>query len=77
MNVNNLHKEVCMAIFQVIELCYQQGVTTSWQDIYKFLRIPQHMWEDDPDLGDKIMISSQEELEMIKNLLLSKFETLH
>lgn len=77
MNVNNLHKEICMAIFQVIELCYQQGVTTTWQDIYKFLRIPHHYWENDPDLEEKIIISSDQELAMVKDLILSRFETIH
>jgi hypothetical protein len=66
-----------LQIFRVIELCYSQGMTTSWRDIYLFLRIPQYMWIKEPDLDEKITISSDEELEMIRNLLLSNFETKH
>jgi hypothetical protein len=77
MNYQNLHKEMSLQIFRVIELCYSQGKTTSWRDIYLFLRIPQYMWIKEPDLDEKITISSDEELEMIRNLLLSNFETKH
>ena len=77
MNTQELHKEICLQIFRVIELCYSQGVTTSWKDIYLFLRIPNSIWEDDTDLDEKIQISSDEELEMIRNLLLAKFNTIH
>jgi len=77
MNSNNLHKDICLGIFRVIELCYQQGVTTTWKDIYVFLRIPESIWEDDQDLDEKIVVNSDLELDMVKNLLLAKFETLH
>ena len=77
MNSNQLHKEICLQIFRVIELCYSQNVTTTWRDIYQFLRLPKNIWEGDIDLDEKIVISSQEELEMIRDLLLSKFETHH
>ncbi len=77
MNLNALHKEVCMAIFTVIELCYQQGNTTTWRDIFLFLRLPEYIWRDDSDLDEKIIISSDEELEMVRNLLLSRFNTIH
>lgn len=77
MNIDHLHKEVCLQIFRVIELCYSQRVTTTWKDIYLFLRLPKHIWEDDTDLDEKIIINSDEELEMIKNLLLSHFSTRH
>jgi len=76
-NTQELHKEICLQIFRVIELCYSQGVTTSWKDIYLFLRIPNRIWEDDTDLDEKIKISNDEELEMIRNLLLAKFNTIH
>lgn len=77
MNSVELHKEVCLQIFRVIELCYSQGVTTTWKDIYLFLRLPKHIWEDDTDLDEKIIISDDEELEMIKSLLLANFSTKH
>lgn len=77
MNTQELHKEVCLQIFRVIELCYSQGVTTTWKDIYLFLRLPKHIWEDDTDLDEKIIISNDEELEMIKSLLLANFSTKH
>jgi hypothetical protein len=77
MNINQLHKEICLQIFRVIELCYSQGVTTTWRDIYLFLRLPKNIWEGDTDLDEKIIVSSDQELEMIKALLLSKFETRH
>lgn len=77
MNTHLLHKEICLQIFRVIELCYQQGTTTTWHDIYVFLRIPRMIWDDDPDLDEKIIINSDEELEMIRTLLLANFETRH
>lgn len=77
MNINQLHKEICLQIFRVIELCYSQGVTTTWKDIYLFLRLPKHIWEGDTDLDEKIIVSSDEELEMIRDLLLANFSTKH
>ena len=77
MNIDHLHKEVCLQIFRVIELCYSQRVTTTWKDIYLFLRLPRHIWEDDIDLDEKIIVNSDEELEMIKSLLLANFSTKH
>ncbi len=77
MNVNQLHKEICLQIFRVIELCYSQGVTTTWRDIYLFLRLPQNIWEGDSDLDEKIIVSSDQELEMIRDLLLANFSTKH
>lgn len=65
------------AIFNVIELCYQQGVTTTWKDIYMFLRIPQYIWEDEDDLDEKIVIQNQEELNLMRELLSSRFATKH
>ena len=77
MNVNQLHKEICLQIFRVIELCYNQGVTTTWRDIYLFLRLPQNIWEGDSDLDERIIVSSDQELEMIRDLLLANFSTKH
>lgn len=77
MNVNQLHKEICLQIFRVIELCYSQGVTTTWRDIYLFLRLPKNIWEGDSDLDEKIIVSSDQELEMIRDLLLANFSTKH
>lgn len=77
MNVNQLHKEICLQIFRVIELCYNQGVTTTWRDIYLFLRLPKNIWEGDSDLDEKIIVSSDQELEMIRDLLLANFSTKH
>jgi len=77
MNINQLHKEICLQIFRVIELCYSQGVTTTWRDIYLFLRLPKNIWEGDTDLDEKIIVSSDQELEMIRDLLLANFSTKH
>jgi len=77
MNINQLHKEICLQIFRVIELCYSQGVTTTWRDIYLFLRLPKKIWEGDTDLDEKIIVSSDEELEMIRDLLMANFATKH
>ncbi len=77
MNINQLHKEICLQIFRVIELCYSQGVTTTWRDIYLFLRLPKNIWEGDSDLDEKIIVSSDQELEMIRDLLLANFSTKH
>ena len=77
MNVDQLHKEICLQIFRVIELCYNQGVTTTWRDIYLFLRLPKNIWESDTDLDEKIIVSSDQELEMIRDLLLANFSTKH
>ena len=77
MNVDQLHKEICLQIFRVIELCYNQGVTTTWRDIYLFLRLPKNIWEGDTDLDEKIIVTSDQELEMIRDLLFANFSTKH
>lgn len=77
MTSDQLHQTISYQIFRVIELCYTQGVTTTWQDIYLFLRIPKVIWSDDLDLDEKIIINSEEELEMIRQLLISRFTTRH
>lgn len=74
---NQLAAIYSWAIFQVIELCYQQKVTTSWKDIYLFLRIPTHIWENETDLDEKIYIRNEEELELFRSMLQSKHSTLH
>lgn len=77
MNENQLHQVMCYNIFRVIELCYDQGVTTTWRDIYLFLRVPEVVWAKDYDLDEKIIINSKEELETIRELLISRFTTIH
>jgi len=77
MNSNQLHQIICYNIFRVIELCYTQRVTTTWKDIYLFLRIPNVIWHDEPDLDEPILVSSEEELEMLRELLMAKFSTQH
>ena len=64
-------------IFQVIELCYQQGVTTTWRDIYKLLHIPPSVYEGEYDLDEPIVIANDQELEQMRVLLESKFATRH
>lgn len=77
MNEKELTETISWNIFRVIELCYTQGVTTTWKDIYLFLRIPSTIWDDDLDLDQKIIIKDDEELEMFKLMLTAKFETKH
>jgi len=64
-------------IFQVIELCYQQGVTTTWRDIYQFLRVPEAVYEDEEDLDERIIIQNDYELEQMRLTLESRFNTHH
>lgn len=77
MNEQELTETISWNIFRVIELCYTQGVTTTWKDIYLFLRIPSTVWEDDPGLDEKIIIENDEELEMFREMLTSRFKTIH
>lgn len=77
MNEKELTENISWNIFRVIELCYTQGVTTTWKDIYLFLRIPSTIWDDDPSLDEKIIIENDEELEMFREMLTAKFETKH
>jgi hypothetical protein len=77
LNYNHVSEFVSDAIMQVIELCYQQDVTTTWKDIYLFLRIPQYIWEDEDDLDEKIIIQNDEELKLMRELLSSRFATKH
>ena len=64
-------------VFQVIELCYQQGVTTTWRDIYQFLRVPETVYMDEEDLDEPIIIQNDYELEQMRLVLESRFNTLH
>lgn len=64
-------------IFRVIELCYQQGVKTTWRDIYQFLRVPENVYENDSDLDEVIEINNDYELEQMRLMLESRFNTLH
>lgn len=77
LHYNHISEFVSDAMMQVIELCYQQKVTTTWKDIYLFLRIPQYIWEDEEDLDEKIIIQSDEELKLMRELLSSRFATKH
>jgi hypothetical protein len=64
-------------VFRVIELCYQQGTSTTWRDIYEFLRIPEYVYETEPDLDEIITIKTDQDLENMRLLLESKFSTRH
>ena len=77
MTPNQLHQVISYNIFRVIELCYSQGVTTTWKDIYLFLRIPSHIWSMEQDIDEKIIIDSEEELETMRELLISRFSARH
>jgi len=77
MSFDKLHQVMSYNIFRVIELCFEQGVTTTWRDIYLFLKVPEKVWATETDIDEKIIISSKEELEMIRELLISKFTTMH
>lgn len=77
MNQNQLHQIISYSIFRVIELCFEQGVTTTWRDIYLFLRFPKHLWDDDKDLDDKIIIKSRDDLELMRDMLISRFTIKH
>lgn len=77
LHYNHISEVVSDAMMQVIELCYQQNVTTTWKDIYLFLRIPEYIWEDEADLDEKIIIRSEEDLKLMRELLSSRFATKH
>jgi len=68
-----LTEKIVNAIMQVIELCYQQGVTTTWRDIFLFLRFPQEAWKDQEDLDERIIIMSEEDLYQMKAMLKTRF----
>ena len=71
------HKIVVDGIMRVIELCYEQGVTTTWRDIFLFLRFPQDSWQDDPDLDERIVIKSESDLVIMRAMISSWFAVKH
>ena len=71
------HKEVCDAIYRVLELCFHQGVTTTWRDIFLFLRLPESAWGDDTDLDEPIVIQTESDLVLMKAMLSSYFAVKH
>jgi len=71
--LDEITERVVNAIMQVIELCYQQGVTTTWRDIYLFLRFPEEAWQDEEDLDERIIIMSQNDLDTMKAMIKTKF----
>jgi hypothetical protein len=71
------HKIVVDGILQVIELCYQQGVTTTWRDIFLFLRFPPAAYEDMPDLDERIVINSESDLVIMRAMISSWFAVKH
>lgn len=76
-NLNEKHKIVSDSIFKVIELCYQQGVTTTWRDIFLFLRFPEAAWRDDPDLDEPIIIKTESDLVIMRAMISSFFAIKH
>ena len=71
------HKEVVDAILKVIELCYQQGVTTTWRDIFLFLRFPEAAWQDMPDVDEPIVINQESDLVIMRAMISSWFAVKH
>jgi hypothetical protein len=71
------HKIVVDGILRVIELCYQQGVTTTWRDIFLFLRFPEAAWQDMPDLDEPIVINQESDLVIMRAMISSWFAVKH
>ena len=71
------HKEVVDGILQVIELCYQQGVTTTWRDIFLFLRFPETAWQDMSDIDEPIVINQESDLVIMRAMISSWFAVKH
>lgn len=71
------HKQIVDAILKVIELCYQQGVTTTWRDIFLFLRFPETAWVDMPDLDEPIVINQESDLVIMRAMISSWFAVKH
>lgn len=65
------------AIIKVLELCYEQGVTTTWRDIFTFLRFPIEAWKDDIDLDEKIVVNSESDLVIMKAMITSRYAVKH
>jgi hypothetical protein len=60
-----------------LELCYEQGVTTTWRDIFTFLRFPVEAWKDDIDLDEKIIVNSESDLVIMKAMITSRYAVKH
>jgi len=71
------HKIVVDGILRVIELCYQQGVTTTWRDIFLFLRFPEAAWQDMPDIDEPIVINQESDLVIMRAMISSWFAVKH
>jgi hypothetical protein len=71
------HKIIVDGIMRVIELCYEQNVTTTWRDIFLFLRFPEESWRDDPDLDERIVINSESDLVIMRAMISSWFAVKH
>ena len=71
------HKIVVDGILRVIELCYQQGVTTTWRDIFLFLRFPEAAWQDMPDVDEPIVINQESDLVIMRAMISSWFAVKH
>ena len=65
------------SIIRVLELCFQQNVTTTWRDIFLFLRFPPETWKDDMDLDEKIYINTEEDLDLMRTMIMARFSTKH
>jgi len=76
-DLKTAEKAISIAMFKVIELYYSQKVAVTWRDIYLFLHIPEHIWIDEDDLDEKIIIENDEALEMMREMLIARFNTLH
>jgi len=77
LHYNHISELISDAMMRVIELCYNQNVTTTWKDIYLFLNVPESIWKDEIDLDEKIIIQNEEELKLMRELLSSRFATKH
>lgn len=71
------HKQVVDAIVRVLELCYQQRVTTTWRDIFVFLRFPAAAYEDMSDLDERILVDSEADLVIVRAMISSWFAVKH
>ena len=71
------HKIVVDGILRVIELCYEQGVTTTWRDIFLFLRFPEAAWQDMPDIDESIIINQESDLVIMRAMISSWFAVKH
>ena len=76
-NLREKHKIVVDGIMRVIELCYEQGVTTTWRDIFLFLRFPEAAWDDMPDIDEPIVINQESDLVIMKAMISSWFAVKH